>query len=289
MSINRVILFGTVDRDPEIRTAPYNPDERLVRFSLLTTKTWRKKDGACETKKTRHRLLIKRENLVSLIEKYTKKGSRLTVYGKLRTRTNEQTSQRYTEVLVNEITLCPSNLSAAQSDNVEVVDDSLNIIVLGGYVGGEPKINQGFSNPELQIARFSIATNEVWTVDGARREHTTWHDVYTMRDKLRMQVEQYVKKGAYCVVVGELTNRKLVTEESTEEAGENEGGGTSKGGAKYITEINLQRLIPLSRSTDTERQGNVFGHHSISDDSGDVDFADDNIPFDDFLDESSGK
>lgn len=300
MSINRVTLFGAVDREPEVRTAPYNPDERVARFSLQTTKAWRNNDGVYESRKTWHKLLVKRENLVSLAEKYINKGSQIMVHGELRTRTNEQTSQRYTEVLVNEITLCSGNAPVGQSASTQV-NDSLNMIVLGGHVGGDPKINQTTLNPELQIAKFSLATKKVWNADGVKREHTTWHDIYTMRNELRTQVDEYITKGTFCILVGELTNRKLVESSEGDTGGDTNAAsaeaGDGKGNARYITEVNLQRLIvplrnDLGESRSARTLGNTFDYHSNNsgeDKKSDVDFADDSIPFDDFLEEPSDK
>ena len=40
-SVNKVILVGNLGRDPEVRTFPSG--DRVVSFSLATTKSWRDK------------------------------------------------------------------------------------------------------------------------------------------------------------------------------------------------------------------------------------------------------
>jgi single-strand DNA-binding protein len=278
-SINTVILSGVVDRDPEVRTAPYNPNERLARFSLMTTKKYQR-DGTFETKKSWHRLLIKRENLIPVVENYVKKDMHLIVTGELRTRVSTQNQQRYTEIVVSDIRLGVNNGSGISASND--VDDSLNIIVLGGHVGSEPECRTAMSNPELQITKFAVATKRVLTIDGNKQEQTTWHDIYTMKDRLQEQVKQVIRKGSYCIVVGELTTRRL---NPNPESAETEAGPN-----KYITEVNLQRIITAPSAATRSQSHNPYDidetpRSTISNpQEGSVDFADDSIPFDDFLD-----
>ena len=84
-SINKVILIGNVGADPDIRTMASG--SRYARFSLATTETWRdKQDGERRDKTEWHKISVFQENLVQVIERYVKKGSKLYLQGRLETR-----------------------------------------------------------------------------------------------------------------------------------------------------------------------------------------------------------
>ena len=84
-SVNKVILIGNVGADPDIRTMPSG--NRYARFSLATTETWRdKQDGERRDKTEWHKISVFQENLVQVIERYVKKGSKLYLQGRIETR-----------------------------------------------------------------------------------------------------------------------------------------------------------------------------------------------------------
>lgn len=84
-SVNKVILIGNVGRDPEIRT--FNNGGKVANFSLATSETWKDRNSGERREKTEwHNVAIFNDGLVSVVERYVKKGSKLYIEGKLQTR-----------------------------------------------------------------------------------------------------------------------------------------------------------------------------------------------------------
>ncbi|NBX73641.1 MAG: single-stranded DNA-binding protein [Alphaproteobacteria bacterium] len=113
-SVNKVILVGNLGRDPEIRA--FNNGGRVASFSIATSESW--KDKASGEKKERtewHRISVLNDNLVGIVEKYLKKGSKVYIEGQLETRkwTDQSGQEKYsTEVVLRpyrgELTLLDS-------------------------------------------------------------------------------------------------------------------------------------------------------------------------------------
>ena len=84
-SVNKVILVGNLGRDPEIRST--QDGMRIANLSLATSESWRDKNSGERKEKTEwHRVVIFNENLVTVAEKFLKKGSKVYVEGALQTR-----------------------------------------------------------------------------------------------------------------------------------------------------------------------------------------------------------
>lgn len=102
MSVNKVILLGHVGADPEMR---YPEKERPIAFMSLATNE-RKSGSDTETTEW-HRLVMGGQN-ATLAEKYIRKGSRIYVEGKLRSREYEdrlKIRRRITEIIVDRVEL----------------------------------------------------------------------------------------------------------------------------------------------------------------------------------------
>src|SRR5260370_14187101 len=99
-SVNKVILVGTLGRDPELRST--NDGTRIANLNLETSERWRDRASGERKERTEwHRVVIFNERLVEIAEKYLKKGSKIYVEGALQTRkwTDQQNQERYsTEV-----------------------------------------------------------------------------------------------------------------------------------------------------------------------------------------------
>ena len=102
MSVNKVILLGYVGNDPEMR---YPEKGRSVAFLSLATNDYHSATGAEITEW--HRLVMGGKN-AELAEKYIRKGSRLYVEGKLKSREYEdklKIRRRITEIIVDRVEL----------------------------------------------------------------------------------------------------------------------------------------------------------------------------------------
>jgi len=98
---NSVTLIGNVGKDPEVT---YLPSGSVVaNFALATSEPYKDKEGKKVEHTEWHNLVAWGES-AKLVEKYVKKGSKLAVEGKLRTRNYEKDSQRHyvTEIIVSE-------------------------------------------------------------------------------------------------------------------------------------------------------------------------------------------
>ena len=102
MSVNKVILLGYVGSDPEIR---YPEKDRAVAFVSLATNDHYAATGAEITEW--HRLVMGGQN-AQLAEKYIRKGTRLYVEGRIKSREYEdklKIRRRVTEIIVDRVEL----------------------------------------------------------------------------------------------------------------------------------------------------------------------------------------
>lgn len=101
-SVNKVMLLGNLGRDPEVRHT--DQGKPVVTFSMATTETWKDKNTGERKDKTEwHRVVIFNESLAKVAEQYLKKGSKVFVEGKMRTRkwTDKEGVEKYaTEVVL---------------------------------------------------------------------------------------------------------------------------------------------------------------------------------------------
>ena len=85
MSRNLVILRGNVGQDPEIKAV--GSGSKLANLSLATSERWTDKQSGEKKERTQwHRIVVWNEGLVTLLEKYVKKGDTIEVIGQLETR-----------------------------------------------------------------------------------------------------------------------------------------------------------------------------------------------------------
>lgn len=84
-SVNKVIIIGNLGKDPEVRA--FQNGGRVCSLSVATSESW--KDKASGEKKERtewHRVSIFNDNLITIAERYLKKGSKVYLEGQLETR-----------------------------------------------------------------------------------------------------------------------------------------------------------------------------------------------------------
>lgn len=87
------------------------------------------------------------------------------------------------------------------------MNGSLNKVMLIGNLGDDVKIH--YFDHQQCVARFSMATNESYTVkeSNQRVTQTEWHRVVT-RNKLAELCEKYLSKGDSVYVEGKIRTRK---------------------------------------------------------------------------------
>jgi single-strand DNA-binding protein len=100
-SLNKVTLIGNLGKDPEIRS--FQNGGRAAHFSLATTDSWKDKESSERKERTEwHQVAIMSDGLVTVAEKYLKKGSKVYIEGRLETRkwTDKDNQERYTTEVV---------------------------------------------------------------------------------------------------------------------------------------------------------------------------------------------
>lgn len=100
-SVNKVILVGHLGKDPRIQS--FANGGRVANLSIATSETWRDKATGDRKERTEwHRVAVLPENLVGVVEKYLRKGSKVYVEGQLETREYEKDGRKAwtTEVVV---------------------------------------------------------------------------------------------------------------------------------------------------------------------------------------------
>lgn len=101
MSYNKVILMGTVGKDPEIHYL--DTGVSVVTLSVVTDETVKDRNGEQREISEWHNVVFWRA-LAEYVDKHVRKGSRIFVEGKLRTRSWEDHAgqRRYTTEVVAE-------------------------------------------------------------------------------------------------------------------------------------------------------------------------------------------
>ena len=82
-SVNKVILLGTLGRDPEVRSLP---NGRVANLSVATSERWKDAAGERQERTEWHRVAIFNERLVDVVERFLTKGRQVYLEGQLQTR-----------------------------------------------------------------------------------------------------------------------------------------------------------------------------------------------------------
>lgn len=105
-SINKAIIIGRLGKDPQINT--FTNGGKIASFTVATSETWNDKTTGERKERTKwHNIVINNPALVTLAEKYLKKGSQVYIEGTIRTR--EYTDQNGLKRYVTEIVVAPFN------------------------------------------------------------------------------------------------------------------------------------------------------------------------------------
>lgn len=116
--INQTLLVGTLGRDPEIKTLK---DTKIANLSVATSEYWKdKRTGEKKQNTDWHRVTVFGA-LADVAEKWLRKGSKVLIQGKLRTRKWEKDGQTHymTEVVVSGPTAILRNLTPREKDAPE--------------------------------------------------------------------------------------------------------------------------------------------------------------------------
>ena len=94
--VNKVILVGTLGKDPETKTFPNGGS--LTQFSIATSESWTDKTSGERKEQTEWHRIVLHNRLGEIAQQYLRKGSKVYIEGSLRTRqwTDQGGQERYT-------------------------------------------------------------------------------------------------------------------------------------------------------------------------------------------------
>jgi single-strand DNA-binding protein len=120
MSVNKVIILGTVGQDPSEHTFP-NGDKQ-AKFSIATSEKYTTKDGQKVENTEWHNIVANRAQ-AEIALKYVKKGNQLYIEGKLKTTeyTNKElVKQKITQIICENIQLLGGKKSESDKNDLNV-------------------------------------------------------------------------------------------------------------------------------------------------------------------------
>lgn len=117
MSVNRITLLGNVGSDPDVKTIPGG--SKVANFTLATSERgYTLQNGTQVPERVEWHNVVCWNGPATIVESYVKKGSKLFIEGKIRTRSydDKQGVKRYvTEVHVETIELLDGRKQSGQA------------------------------------------------------------------------------------------------------------------------------------------------------------------------------
>ena len=108
-SVNKVILIGNLGKDPEIRHLENGAT--VANFSIATSENYKDRKTGEKVSQTEWHNIVAWRGLAEIAEKFIKKGDKIYIEGKLKTRTwqDKEGNNRYsTEVITDNLTMLGS-------------------------------------------------------------------------------------------------------------------------------------------------------------------------------------
>lgn len=98
--VNKVIICGNLGQDPEVRYMPNG--NAVANISVATSESWKDKTTQEQKEETEWHRCVCYGKLAEIIGEYLKKGSKIYIEGKLKTRKwkDQQNVDRYTTEIV---------------------------------------------------------------------------------------------------------------------------------------------------------------------------------------------
>ncbi|MBK1722496.1 single-stranded DNA-binding protein [Thiocystis violacea] len=100
--VNKVILIGNLGADPEVRYMPSG--DAVANIRIATSETWKDRNTGEKQERTEWHNVVFFGKIAEIVKQYLRKGSKIYVEGKLRTRkwqTQDGQDRYSTEVVVD--------------------------------------------------------------------------------------------------------------------------------------------------------------------------------------------
>ena len=124
-SVNKVILIGNLGKDPEVRHLENGA--AVANFSIATPENYKDRKTGEKVSQTEWHNIVAWRGLAEIAEKYLKKGAKVYIEGKLKTRTwqDKEGNNRYsTEVITDNLTMLGSTGESMASSNQVKADEN---------------------------------------------------------------------------------------------------------------------------------------------------------------------
>ncbi len=105
-TVNKVILIGNIGKDPEVRRLENN--SVVASFPMATSESYTDRNTGEKRETTDWHNIVVWRGLAEICEKYVKKGMKVYIEGKIRTRSwqDKENQTRYTtEIIADEMTI----------------------------------------------------------------------------------------------------------------------------------------------------------------------------------------
>ena len=145
MAVNRVILIGFAGQDPEIKST--QDGKKIANFSIGISESWKDKNSGERKTKTEWVNIAAFGNIVSVIENYVKKGSKVYVEGALQT--NNYVDANGVKKFATKVVLQGFNSTIQLLDSKKDGEVSQHAIDKGnGYAPESNHVDQEFGESE---------------------------------------------------------------------------------------------------------------------------------------------
>lgn len=140
MDLNRVTLIGRLTRDPEVRSTPAG--RSVASITVATGRAWTDQSGQKQKESEFHNVVMW-SKLADIAGQYLRKGARLYVEGRLKTRdwTGQDGVKRYrTEIIADNMIMLDSqskggaeqyssnnNSDSASNDSQPVIEEEIKV------------------------------------------------------------------------------------------------------------------------------------------------------------------
>jgi len=145
MYLNKVLLYGNLTRDPELRALPSGMN--VVNFSIATNRVFRDRDGKKQEQTDFHNVVVFGRQ-ADTVSQYLKKGSGVFIEGRLQTRSWEKDGQKMyrTEVVADRVQFGPKGGGGGGGARGPVADEAP--MDMGGPQGGGIDYPKDDINPD---------------------------------------------------------------------------------------------------------------------------------------------
>jgi single-strand DNA-binding protein len=150
MYLNKVLLYGNLTRDPEIKALPGG--QQVVSFALATNRSFKDKDGA-QKDQTEFHNIVAFGRTAEVMGQYLKKGRPAYLEGRIQTRSWETDGKKNyrTEVVVDSFQFGPQAQGGSNTGGYEPATATKETPSMPEMHGGTSQAGEAIAYPDDEI------------------------------------------------------------------------------------------------------------------------------------------